>query len=126
MSKSSRQQSILFQLLETIGSGETQRQKVRERGREKKCVQKALNTNFVVENGKKLFGPFASESGLPDLSWYSVPKQEKYTKMTAKCTKWPYYVAIPNGCQIFQMAINYTNIFHYKVLQNIPKFGCLV
>jgi hypothetical protein len=99
MSKSSRQQSILFQLLETIGSGETQRQKVRERGREKKCVKNAhlaslevataaaLNTNFVVENGKKLFGPFASESGLPDLSWYSVPKQEKYTKMTAKCTK---------------------------------------
>jgi hypothetical protein len=30
-----------------------------------------------------------SISGLPDFSWYSIPKREKYTIMTTKYTKWP-------------------------------------
>jgi hypothetical protein len=30
---------------------------------------------------------------------------------------------IPNGCQICQLQIKYTNIFHSKVLQNVPKQG---
>jgi protoporphyrinogen oxidase len=62
--------------------------------------------------------------GLPDFSWYNVPKREKYTKMTTKFTKWP--LDIPNGCQIFQMAINYTDIFHSKALQNIPNLDVWV
>jgi hypothetical protein len=30
---------------------------------------------------------------------------------------------IPNGQNMFQMAIKYTDIFHFKSLQNWPKFG---
>jgi hypothetical protein len=47
-----------------------------------------------------------------------------------KCTKLPqnYQIAvnIPNGCKIYQMAINFTNNFHSKALQNIPKFEVLM
>jgi hypothetical protein len=28
-----------------------------------------------------------------------------------------------HGHKIFQMTIKYTNIFHYKALQNLPKLG---
>jgi hypothetical protein len=38
--------------------------------------------------------------------------------------KWP--LNIPNGHNIFQMAIKYTSIFHSRALQNLPKFGFLV
>jgi hypothetical protein len=31
------------------------------------------------------------------------------------------YWNIPNGREIFQMAIKYTNFFHFKALQNVPK-----
>jgi hypothetical protein len=30
-------------------------------------------------------------------------------------------IKIPNDRKIFQMAIKYTNIFHSKILQNLPK-----
>jgi hypothetical protein len=33
---------------------------------------------------------------------------------------------LPNGCKTFQMAIKYTNIFHSRALQKIPKLGLLV
>jgi hypothetical protein len=33
---------------------------------------------------------------------------------------------MPNGSNIFQMAIEYTNFFHSKDLQNLPNFGFLV
>jgi hypothetical protein len=33
---------------------------------------------------------------------------------------------IPNGSEIDRMAIPFTNIFHCKKLQNLPKFGFLV
>jgi hypothetical protein len=39
-------------------------------------------------------------------------------------TKWPQN--IPNDCEIFQMTIKYTSIFHSKALQNLPKLGFLV
>jgi hypothetical protein len=48
----------------------------------------------------------------------------KYTKLlqnyqiTIKCKKCPWH--IPNGHK------KYTNIFHSKALQNLPKFGFLV
>jgi hypothetical protein len=40
--------------------------------------------------------------------------------MTTNYTKRP--LIIPNGHKIFQMAIKYTNIYHSKALQNLPKF----
>jgi hypothetical protein len=68
--------------------------------------------------------------GLPDFSWCSIPKWEK-------CTKWPFIV--PNGMKrmarkkyqialhnIYQRAVNYSNIFHCKTLQNLPNLGFLV
>jgi hypothetical protein len=30
---------------------------------------------------------------------------------------------IPNGLKIDQMTVKFTNIFHFKTLQNLPKFG---
>jgi hypothetical protein len=44
--------------------------------------------------------------GLPDFSWYNKPKRGK----------------IPNYHKFYQMAINYANAFHWKTLQNLPKF----
>jgi hypothetical protein len=45
------------------------------------------------------------------------------------CTKWLLYqmsTTIPNGRKIFQIAINYANVFHSKALHNVPKLGFLV
>jgi hypothetical protein len=33
---------------------------------------------------------------------------------------------VPNGYNIFQMTIKYTNFFHSMALKNLPKFGFLV
>jgi hypothetical protein len=63
-------------------------------------------------------------AGLPDFSWYNIPKRGKIYQMTTKYTKWPKNVS--NGRNIDQMDIKYTNIFHYKTLQNLPKLGFLV
>jgi hypothetical protein len=43
---------------------------------------------------------------------------EKYTKLPLN-----YQIAtkLPNGLNIFQMVIKYTNLFHSKALQNLPK-----
>jgi hypothetical protein len=46
-----------------------------------------------------------------------------------KYTKWPQTIPnghkldIPNGHKIFLMVIRYTNIFHSKAFQNLPKIG---
>jgi hypothetical protein len=39
-----------------------------------------------------------------------------------KCTKWPkmYQMTV---IDIFQIAREYTNLFHSKALQNLPKLG---
>jgi hypothetical protein len=60
-------------------------------------------------------------SGLPDFSWYNIPKREKY-KVTIKYTQWPQN--IPNCPKIDQMDIN--KICHCKSLQNLSKLGFLV
>jgi hypothetical protein len=65
-----------------------------------------------------------SEAGLPDFSWHNIPKREQIYQITTKyldqmiikCTKRPYNR--PNG-------INYTNIYHWKTLQYLPKFNFL-
>jgi hypothetical protein len=47
---------------------------------------------------------------LPDFSRYMIPKPEKMYQMNTKCTKWS------NIRKIFQMALNYINIFPSKAL----------
>jgi hypothetical protein len=59
-------------------------------------------------------------AGLPDVSWYKIPKQEKICLITIKYTKWPQ--KIPNNPKTDQTAIKYTNIFHCKTPQSFPKF----
>jgi hypothetical protein len=52
--------------------------------------------------------------------------------MATQYTKWPqniqngHTIGIPNVRIIDQMATKYTNIFHCKTLQNLPKLGFLV
>jgi hypothetical protein len=62
-------------------------------------------------------------SGLPDSSWYNIPKWVKIYQMTIEYTDWPYN--IPNCREIDQMGIKYFNIFQCKTLQNLPKLGFL-
>jgi hypothetical protein len=63
---------------------------------------------------------------LPDFSCNNIPKREKYTKRPWNMyTKWPQKYQMPVR-YIDQMAIEYTNIFHWKSPQNLPKLGYLV
>jgi hypothetical protein len=48
----------------------------------------------------------------------------KIYQMTRKYTKWTE--TIPNSFKIDQIAIEYTNSFHCKTLQNLPNLGFLV
>jgi protoporphyrinogen oxidase len=48
-------------------------------------------------------GHVDSTSGLPDFSWYNIPKWEKIYQITIKYTKWTQYT--PNGSKIDQMAV---------------------
>jgi hypothetical protein len=32
-------------------------------------------------------------AGLPDFSWYKIPKRGKIYQMTTKCTKWPLNIS---------------------------------
>jgi hypothetical protein len=65
---------------------------------------------------------FDANQGARFLLGPNIPKREKFAK-------WPQ--AIPNGHKSYQMAIKYrfqmvikyTNIFHSKALQNLPKLG---
>jgi hypothetical protein len=45
-------------------------------------------------------------------------------QIIARYTEWPQN--IPDGRKIDQMAIKYTNNFHCKALQNLPKLGFVV
>jgi hypothetical protein len=62
--------------------------------------------------------------GLPDFSWYRIPKIEKSTKGTQKCTKCSKN--IPEVRKILHMDTKYVNIFQSKALQNLPKLVFLV
>jgi hypothetical protein len=64
------------------------------------------------------------EPGLPDFSWFNVPKLEKMDKITVQYIKFPQIV--PTSRKTEQIAIKYTNIFHCKTPQNLPKLGFLV
>jgi hypothetical protein len=63
-------------------------------------------------------------AGLPDFSWYNIPKRGKIYQITTKYNKW--LLNLPIGGEINQIAIKYTNIFQYKILQNLLKMGFLV
>jgi hypothetical protein len=61
---------------------------------------------------------FSSEqsTGLPDFSWFNLPKRENCTKLPSNKLK----------CQkTVQMAVNYSSIFHFKNQQDLPKLGFL-
>jgi hypothetical protein len=67
-------------------------------------------------------------------------KTEKLYQITIKYTKWPQiYTEWPQigiyqmatnvyqmATNIYQTAVKYTNVFHCKTLQNLPKLGFLV
>jgi hypothetical protein len=44
----------------------------------------------------------------------------KYTKIASKLPN-GHKIHIPNGRTILQVAIEYTDLFHFKALQNLPK-----
>jgi hypothetical protein len=54
-------------------------------------------------------------TGLPDFSWYQNTKTGKYIPNGR-------IIYVPTVHKIYQMSIKYTNIFHCKTLQNLPKF----
>jgi protoporphyrinogen oxidase len=59
--------------------------------------------------------------GLPDFSWYNIPKREKMFPITIKYTIWPQHK--PPGSKIDFMAIITPTL---QILQNLPKLGFLV
>jgi hypothetical protein len=64
-------------------------------------------------------GIFAQRSspraGLPDLCWRDVPNHHKIDPIAKLPLNSPY------RNKIYQMAIEYTRIFQYEALQNVPK-----
>jgi hypothetical protein len=58
--------------------------------------------------------------GLQGFSCYNLPKREKY-QMNIKI----YKICIPNGRKIVQRAKKF-DIFHFKILQNLPNLGLFV
>jgi hypothetical protein len=62
--------------------------------------------------------------GLPDLCWYKIPTREKIYQITTNYTKCRSNTT--KDRKMDQVSIKYTNIFHCKTLQNVPKFGFLV
>jgi hypothetical protein len=62
--------------------------------------------------GRFLINKLVAKPGLPDYSRHNIPNDIKY---------------IPNCHKICKMATKiYTNMFHYKTLQNLPNLGHLV
>jgi hypothetical protein len=59
--------------------------------------------------------------GLPDFSWYNIPKRGKIYQIATKYTKWPQNIS--NGRKIYQIHIKYTKIYYCKTHQNLPKLG---
>jgi hypothetical protein len=62
-------------------------------------------------------------TGLPDFSWYNIPKRGKIYQITIKI---PNGKKLPYCRKIDQMAIKCTSNFHCKTLQNLPKLVFLV
>jgi hypothetical protein len=60
--------------------------------------------------GSLRFESRSVQPGLPDFSWYKIPKLGEIFQMTTKYTKWPYNIS--NGRKIDQMVLTYTKISH--------------
>jgi hypothetical protein len=94
----------------------------------------SINTilfNLAIKLSKEL-AVHRQLTGLPDFSWYNLPKREKYTKrekiyqITAKHTKWPLNISDGHEiCQYFeykgpskctQVGIFGTKIYHLATL----------
>jgi hypothetical protein len=60
-------------------------------------------------------------SGLPDFSWHNIPKRgsvyQNESQIIPNCIK-IYQIVLK---YMYQVALKYTNIFHSKAFQNIPK-----
>jgi hypothetical protein len=67
---------------------------------------------------------FQDSTGLPDFSWYILPKREKFYQYTTKDTQ--CLSNISNGCKMDQTSMKYSKIFHCKTLQKLPQFWFLV
>jgi hypothetical protein len=63
-----------------------------------------------------------SSAGLPDFIWYNIPKGAKIYQRTTKYT-YQRDIVLPDDIKIYQMAIEYADIFHSKSLQNMPELG---
>jgi hypothetical protein len=47
--------------------------------------------------------------GLPDFSWHKIPKQRKFYRIATKLPN-GHKIGIPNGNNMLQMSIEYTNL----------------
>jgi hypothetical protein len=74
--------------------------------------------------GRVLLNTGTYKPGLPDFSLYNTPKLGKNIPKDHKM--YQMTVNIPKGRKISQMATKYVNIFHCKVLQNLPKLRFLI
>jgi hypothetical protein len=63
-------------------------------------------------------------TGLPDFYWYKIHKQGETYQNTMNYTKCPQNITKDRKMGL--VSIKYTNIFHCKTLQNLPKFAFLV
>jgi hypothetical protein len=76
-----------------------------------------LNGNFL--SIREVIDSF--KTGLPDFS-YNIPKRgENYTKLPQNFRLTGHIIGIPNARNIFRMAINYTNVFHFKALSKFTQ-----
>jgi hypothetical protein len=67
-----------------------------------------------AENWIKRLCTYRMEPWLPDFSCHNIPKRRKMHQIATE---------LPNEHKIYQMAIEYTNLFHSKALKNLPKLG---
>jgi hypothetical protein len=79
----------------------------------------ATSCSENLQTGGLLF-----RTGLPEFSWYVLPKPGKMCQINTKCTKWSEN--FPNVRKVIQMVIKYVNIFQSRALKNYPNWDfCL-
>jgi hypothetical protein len=69
---------------------------------------------FLLE--KRFVNVTLLKAGLPDLPRYNIPKRGKNIPNDHKT-----YLSAINGPYKYKMTLKWTNIFHSKAFQNIPK-----
>jgi hypothetical protein len=82
-----------------------------------------LNQTWETENvSRKFLTSERTAQGCQIFLGPNIPKWEKYTKRPQTLPNVPKLF----GHNLVQMVIKYTNTFHSKYLQNLPKSGFLV